>query len=67
MDIPSSADEAKAMLRCVLDGIELMSIDERTKLITWADNMRVLGMWAVPGMERGGPGDLDKAISGFSA
>jgi hypothetical protein len=51
MDIPSSADEAKAMLRCVLDGIELMSIDERTKLITWADNMRVLGMWAVPGME----------------
>ena len=51
MDIAKTADEAKQMLRNVLDGIEMMSIEERSKLIRWADTMRDVEMWAVPGME----------------
>ncbi len=51
MEIAETANDAKAMLRGVLDGIELMSIDERTKLMRWADGMRDVGLWGLPGVE----------------
>jgi hypothetical protein len=51
MSLIRTADEAKEMLRGVLDGIEIMSVDERTKLIGWVDTMRNIGMWGIPGVE----------------
>jgi hypothetical protein len=51
MEFATTADDAKAMLCNVLDGIELMSIDERSKLIRWADGRSALGRWGVPGVK----------------
>ncbi len=51
MDTVKTAEEARNLLRSVLDGIEQMSVVEREKLLRWADSKRDLGMWAVPGVE----------------